>query len=334
MRALKNFLLKKPLLCVFELTKSCNSRCSICSIWERASGNEMSSSEFEKVFMKIREIGVFEVFVQGGEPLLHPKIKEVLLFLNKHFDPRVITNGILLDKKMQDFLIGNNIGVTVSLDSLDKERYKKIRGVDSLDKVLRNLKDFSEKKFRNISIHCTVSGLNKDEVFKIRDYSMKNGFYFTALPYISNIGIAGKENKSSSYENKSLVEIFEKLEQLEKKDDFIASIFYGEVVDYLSGKSLGPCDALAYSIYMTEEGMIAPCIEKPPYLDLKKEPASKIFGDEKQTKIIRDCHINTPCYYGCTRGGYALRKNLFSFLTHPLATSKSVRKQLGLRRKR
>ena len=77
----ENFIFKKPLVCVYELTRKCNSKCNMCSIWERADNNEMNMEQMKHVFLKLKKSGIYGVYIQGGEPLLYPKIKETLLFL-------------------------------------------------------------------------------------------------------------------------------------------------------------------------------------------------------------------------------------------------------------
>jgi MoaA/NifB/PqqE/SkfB family radical SAM enzyme len=269
-KVLINFVKKNPTLCIFEVTKKCNSRCNMCSIWENASNNEMTLPEFKKVFHKLNELGICEVMVQGGEPLMHRNIKDILVFLTKHFGVRVVTNGTLLTSDFVDFLKKHSIALTISLDSLSRKRYFAIRGIDSLDAVLKNIELLENKKYFNVLFHCTVSKVNAGEVFKIRDFVTEKGFSFSALPYVSGVGAAGKFNKKLAVKNKVLIKVFEKLRELEEHSDYIFSLFYSDVVDYLKGKYIGPCDALTDSIYLTEEGLIAPCIEKKSFIDAKK----------------------------------------------------------------
>ena len=303
----------------------------MCSIWERADNNEMNMEQMKHVFLKLKKSGIYGVYIQGGEPLLYPKIKETLLFLKEHFDIRLISNGIGLNTEMQNFIIKNNIGLTISLDTLDRERYKKIRGVDAFDVVIRNIKSLSEKDYKNVSIHSTISSLNKDELFKLREFSYENGFEFSALPYISNIGFAGKANEGLSYERESLITVFKKLEKAEHSSNYILSLVYSDVIDFLSGKEIGPCDALAYSIYLTQEGLISPCLEKKPYLDLKTQPFDKILADKTQKKIVQNCYTQTPCYYGCAREIHALSKNWKTILMNPVASLDSIKKYLKMK---
>jgi MoaA/NifB/PqqE/SkfB family radical SAM enzyme len=328
---LLNFFLKKPVLCVFEATTKCNSLCPMCSIRERASGKEMSLEQIKCVFQKLKKAGICWVYVQGGEPLLRPQIKEILLFLKKNFEARLITNGLLLSEDFQEFLVKNRIGITISVDTLRKDRYRKIRGINAWGKLFSNIRLLREKNYGNVSLHCTVSRLNIDEVFDIRAFALENGFFFSALPYISGIGIAGKEAEGLKPGNPELSSVFERLAELEKNEDYIASLVYSDVLAYLKGANIGPCDALSYSVYLTQEGLISPCLEKPPFLDLTKEGAF-LQEDERQKQIVKACYSGTPCYYGCTRSVHALRKNLLPMLMHPFSSGKTIRAQLKLRK--
>jgi len=326
MREILNLFAKKPLLVVFEVTKYCNQTCPMCSIPIRKKHREMGLREIEKVFKKLRKFGAKEVFLQGGEPLLRKDIFEIMLLLKKlGFSQHLVSNGLLLDETAFKFLSKNKIGLSVSLDTLDPKKYKKIRGADCLGKVLLNLS--LAKKFRHgrsWNIHATVSKLNAGEVFDVKRFAEKNGFDFSALPYIYGVGIAGTKREELLYK-KEVLKVFEKLAKQEK--DFFKKIAYLEAVKFLRGESIGACDALRYSIKVDETGKLAPCIEMPAFLNLIEEEPEKMF-DKKQLAIVESCSKNTPCFYGCTRSIGSIAKNKKKVCLHPLQAVSSLKKIL------
>jgi len=71
-------------------------------------------------------MGVKTVGILGeGEPLLFPKIKEIITHIHKlNMIPLIATNGSLLTKEMVDFLYANGVSIALSLDTLDEKEYK------------------------------------------------------------------------------------------------------------------------------------------------------------------------------------------------------------------
>lgn len=318
-----NVLKKRPVLAVFEVTKYCNEKCTMCGIPIRKPHKEMSINEIEIVFKKLKKIGTKEVFLQGGEPLLRKDIFEIMILLKKlGFSQTLISNGLLLNEDVFSFLSKNDIDLGVSLDTLDSKKYKKIRGTDGLQKLLGNLSLARKFNHKHWSLHCTVSKLNCNEVIKIKKFAENIGFDFFALPYIYGIGMAGTKNDELVY-GKEILPIFRKL-YLEEKD-FLKKIVFKEVINFLEKRDIGRCDALFYSIKINELGQVSPCIEFPPYLDLLKEQQKELL-DKNQLELVEKCSKNTPCFYGCTRTFCCMLKNKKELLLHPLKVASSVRK--------
>ncbi len=324
MSRLINIFTKKPLIVVFEVTKYCNEKCPMCSIPIREPHEEMNLEQIRIVFRKLKRIGVREVLLQGGEPLLRKDIFEIMTMLKgMGFSPVLVTNGLLLNEKVYTFSQKNDIRMSISLDSLVPEKYKKIRGVGALPKLLENLsmaKNFKHK--RPWSLHCTVSNLNVDEVFDIKIFSKKNGFVFSSLPYIYGIGPSGTKNDDMVYDKEKLMAVFTKLSK--EESDFFISHLLREAVRFLSGEDIGRCDALRYTIKLDELGRVSPCLEMPPYISLLEKEPEDIFQDV-QMKKVECCSRNTPCFYGCTRGFSSMLRNKKEIITHPLKSARSFK---------
>jgi radical SAM protein with 4Fe4S-binding SPASM domain len=78
-----------------------------------------------------------------GEPLLHPKIVDMVKYAKFHCKIPVLTmftNGLLLDGIMTEKLLTNGLDVfDISVDAFNETTYKKYRGVDSWLKILNNI---------------------------------------------------------------------------------------------------------------------------------------------------------------------------------------------------
>ena len=171
MREIANLFLGKPVLAVWEVTKKCNQKCAGCSIPDNTVKNEMSIEEISAVFGKLRKFGIKKVFLQGGEPLAHPKIREIVLLLEeKGFSQSILTNGLLLNAELIRFFDQTGVSVNVSLDSLKKDVYAAIRGSDTLELVKRNISLLGKSRNKKAhNVHCTASKMNSGEVFEIKE---------------------------------------------------------------------------------------------------------------------------------------------------------------------
>jgi radical SAM protein with 4Fe4S-binding SPASM domain len=134
----------------FEVTNSCNLKCKMCPVnngMKRKKGF-MDFNLFKKIIDENPRVE-FGLFFNWGEPLLHPRIFEMLDYAkNKKIKTFITTNLTLLDteEKMEKFLECNLERITISLDGL-KESYTKIRGYDYniVEKRLKQLIELRNK---------------------------------------------------------------------------------------------------------------------------------------------------------------------------------------------
>ena len=96
------------------------------------------------------------MLVQGGEPLLRRDLPEILEDLSAiGFHLTLITNGTKVTPKLVERLGRLPLAISVSLDTLDREQYRQIRGADQLEEVLEGialLKDVSSSQISHL--HC------------------------------------------------------------------------------------------------------------------------------------------------------------------------------------
>ncbi len=117
----------------FEVTNNCNLKCKMCPVnngMKRKRGF-MNFNLFKKIIDENPRVE-FGLFFNWGEPLLHPRICDMLKYAkNKGIKTFITTNITLLDskEKMKKFLECNLARVTISLDGFETS-YTKIRGYD------------------------------------------------------------------------------------------------------------------------------------------------------------------------------------------------------------
>ncbi len=170
----------------------CNERCSKCSHWKsksiKADITAKEIYEFINGFSNAHELCIV-----GGEPLIYKSlIMEIISNINPDIRIVVITNGVLCDSDFVDFLQDKNIHLIFSIDTLDKEYWKFIRGNDTYDKVINNLNyAISKLDTDKISIQSVRAKETLGELPNISEYCCKNDIYHSIQDYVQD-GFDGK----------------------------------------------------------------------------------------------------------------------------------------------
>ena len=309
-RVAVNVLRKRPILTIFDVTKLCNKRCPMCNIWKEKSV-DMTLEQIRVKAKELRRFGVGYVFLQGGEPLIRKDIVDIVdIFLENGIRPTIITNGILLTPPLAREIARRECNLAISIDSLEREKFALLRGKDSLEKVMENVRALAHLKGKhkgNWSITTTVTKMTElEDVKNLRNFAYENGFMYAIRPYIHVNGTAGKEDERLVYDYQSVIEIFDFIAQKAKEENYFAYLIYQEHIRYIHGNPMPECDALNYSFLMKETGCISPCIEFPN-IDISLQDFAAL---KKQHKPCLDaCNRTTPCFYNDAREiGFLLRK--------------------------
>ena len=106
-----------------EITNKCNLNCSFC-LNDNRKLYEMTIEEFEYILKEIKPYTNTIYLHIKGEPLLHSKLKNILLLTKKYnFNVRITTNGTLLKEKYSILKQFNNIKqINVSLHSENNKK--------------------------------------------------------------------------------------------------------------------------------------------------------------------------------------------------------------------
>jgi cyclic pyranopterin phosphate synthase len=120
------------------------------------------------------ELGVDKVRLTGGEPLLRkdlPTLVSMLADCSRLRDLAMTTNGVLLTEQAQALYEAGLHRVTVSLDTLRPERFKRLTRRDSHAKVLQGIQAVREVGFTGLKLDTVViRGTNEDEIVDLIEY--------------------------------------------------------------------------------------------------------------------------------------------------------------------
>ena len=103
----------------YHITDHCNLNCAGCSHFSPLAKERYASlDKFEENLIQLKkwnfEIGQFNLL--GGEPLLHPQIRDFIEVALKYLDAQIVvkTNGILLDDDFIDFCSSHNTKIVMT----------------------------------------------------------------------------------------------------------------------------------------------------------------------------------------------------------------------------
>ena len=145
------------------LTYRCNLKCIMCqkSSIDPNEYHDPQTMDYDALRSFIEQYGdrILVLRLFGGEPLLHPRILEVLDMLNERRIAYTIgTNGILLDDAVVDRLSGKCGWVSISFDTADDERYAWIRDGGTLQELRDNLRRIQTMKTARHTRYPIVNG--------------------------------------------------------------------------------------------------------------------------------------------------------------------------------
>ncbi len=201
----------------FYLTGHCRMNCIHCWIANPDDAGIPDQKEtfllpeiFQNVLAQGLDMGVANVKLTGGEPLLHPEIKQILSLLkSEKIHPTIETNGIsCCDKSIVKSIAEcRDPFVAVSLDGTTSEVHEKIRRVRGcFDKTVEGIKNLVETGLKP-QIVMSMTKANKHQIEPMVRFAEKIG----AGSVKFNIVVPVQRGKTMM-ENNELIEIRELIE--------------------------------------------------------------------------------------------------------------------------
>src|SRR6476619_3502313 len=167
-----------------SLTDRCNFRCFYCLPHGEppiAPKEQMLSyEEIEYVCDIFVSLGIEKIRLTGGEPMMRRDIETIIqklsLLKTKGLqDLALTTNAYFLPERAQELKNAGLDRVTIRLDSLKRDTFKRMTGVDVLDRVLRGIEAAKQADLRPIKINAViVRGHNEDEVADFAAFAREN----------------------------------------------------------------------------------------------------------------------------------------------------------------
>ena len=235
-----------------SITDVCNYSCTYClpQGYKKTPGDTrsfMSTEEISRLTKALSELGVCKIRLTGGEPTVRKDFFDILNNMKQNFNiPKVTmtTNGYRLDKIAKQLHEAGLDGINISIDSLDKETFRKLTGHDRLNEILEGIKILQKLDFKNIKVNAVLlKGINDtfEEFEKFGNFIKNNkiDFRFIELMQTGDNSEYFKKNHVSSKIFKDYLE----------KNNWISQTF---------GKDAGPSLNFIHPGYEGKFGLIAP----------------------------------------------------------------------------
>lgn len=206
-----------------SLTQKCNLSCVYCkseNMYYDSTYDKLTVDDYKFLIKSMAEIGISKVRFSGGEPLLYPRLIELIRFAKEECnieDIGIVTNGILLYELAYQLRDAGVNSVNISLDSLKEYKYKSITNGGELKKVLKSIELCTKLGF-DIKINCvTIDGFNDDELY---DFMLMTHYYPIDVRFreIVPIGEALKIYKQGYFDVGKFINEIDELTLVESKE--------------------------------------------------------------------------------------------------------------------
>jgi len=282
------------------VTDKCNFRCRYCMPAEGLEWLErdelLSFEEIERLVRVLAEMGVDEVRLTGGEPLVRrelPVLVGKLAALDGLRDLSLTTNGVLLDRFAGPLVAAGLRRLNVSLDSLSHVRFAEIARRDALDRVLAGLEEAERHpELRPIKVNCVaIRGFTEQEVPALAELARRRPYvvrFIEFMPLDADEAWRGDDVLTGG-EIRALIEERWPLEELPAKPSSTARRFRfadgaGEIgfVNPISEPFCSSCDR----IRLTADGQLRTCLFSRREWDLKT-PLRSGVSDAELANLVR-----------------------------------------------
>lgn len=170
----------------------CDLRCAYCMpekdyIWLPRQ-SILSFEEIDAIACAFTRLGTRKVRLTGGEPLLRNNLVELVRLLAQNpqvEDLALTTNATQLERWATPLLRAGLHRITVSLDSLQPDRFAALTRRDALDKVLVGIRAAAGAGFKELKINTVVMrGFNEDELIPLVEFGKEVGAQVRFIEYM------------------------------------------------------------------------------------------------------------------------------------------------------
>jgi MoaA/NifB/PqqE/SkfB family radical SAM enzyme len=294
----------RPFMVMFETTLHCNMKCGYCAIWQNQQPEDRAVRE--RVFARMDEAADFGVFAwsfSGGEPLMNPNVPDYIEYAaRKGFFTSMPTNGLAL-KKCAEACAKLDL-LEVSIDTLNREKFAKRRGIDGLPTILSALDHLlGIYKHNSIQINAAVDLDNLDDLPALAKFCQERGL-FLHTEAVHNVVRTTWKTEDVELEADALDKVAAYVMALRK--EYRCVRFYTDYYKFYRTDGFTkkfPCRSASHLVNMRPDGSIQfPCAFVSVHRGAPEMSLRQIYDSPEVRKLIAESPEMWDFCKGCKIG--------------------------------
>jgi MoaA/NifB/PqqE/SkfB family radical SAM enzyme len=294
----------RPFMVMFETTLHCNMKCGYCAIWQNQQPEDRAVRD--RVFARMDEAAEFGVFAwsfSGGEPLMNPNVPEYIDYASrKGFFTSMPTNGLAL-KKCADACAKLD-QLEVSIDTLDREKFARRRGIDGLPTILSALDHLlGTYEHNSIQINAAVDLDNLEDLPALAKFCQERGLLLHTEA-VHNVVRTTWKTEDVELEAEALDKVAAYVLALRK--EYRCVRFYTDYYNFYRNDGFTkkfPCRSASHLVNMRPDGSIQfPCAFVNVHRGAPEMSLRQIYDSPEVRKLIRESPGMWDFCKGCKIG--------------------------------
>jgi cyclic pyranopterin phosphate synthase len=284
-----------------SVTDRCNFRCQYCMPADGLPWLErdeiLTFEEIERVVGLLASMGVHDVRLTGGEPLVRRGVTDLVATLARVpgvEDLSLTTNGYMLERHAEELAAAGLHRINVSIDSLERDRFFQMTRRDALPQVLRGLDAVAaQESLRPIKVNAVaLRGFTEAEAVPFAEFARTTGFQVRFIEFMPLDGDHAwtEEQVLTGGEVRAIIHETHPLEALPREPSSTARVYrfadgIGEIgfVNPVSEPFCGDCNR----IRLTADGQLRTCLFSMHEHSLR-DTLRAGADDEAVVQFIRD----------------------------------------------
>jgi MoaA/NifB/PqqE/SkfB family radical SAM enzyme len=306
MRLMRRFLTpNSPLHAQWFLTNRCNYRCRSCGVWrEKNRQDEVSTEEVKAGLDALAKLGVTEIVLSGGNPLLREDIDEIVRYAGQRFITTIYDNGSMAVERVD--VLRNADFVAISLDTLDEEKNDYMRGVKGAYKKAMDAIEKIHAEGISVGVAPTISQLNLYEMVDFTRYFTSRGIPVWYAVYSHDdadrqlFGIGRKNDELEIVDKEAMVKLCDSLAKMKKEQSgiFITDKTLMALKQlFLTGERIWKCRALQNFLMVNPQGKVSGCHLYEPVATVTELPA--LWNSRRFNTLRAKYNACEKCTYVC-----------------------------------
>ncbi|WFO75438.1 tungsten cofactor oxidoreductase radical SAM maturase [Desulfurococcaceae archaeon MEX13E-LK6-19] len=282
---------------MIEVTTRCNYNCIYCFRRKLSEPyRDMEINLYKKIINDAAKAGVNKIVFSGwGEPLVHPRIIEMLTIAKDNgFKVLLNTNGSLLESFAEEIVELGIDELVVSIDA-PEETYSALRLGGTLDNVtnalsrIKKLKREKNTLYPNVKLQFTITRRNYRRLPDMIEYAKIVGSSHIIVSNIIPL-TADIDESMACYNDKECIDYVSKVTHLAARESLNIGITI--VMPNMSYIVERKCPFInRQALYIRADGLVSPCIYYAHswtncFMSVEREIKEVVFGDLKSENLL------------------------------------------------